>query len=183
MKHLFLIAVSFLILSSPDATAQVKRIDSTLKIGKVGYRIICSNKDPVQNELEIRPVGFEQDAHPTRVYIKGRIIRAEIDDLNDDGFPDLMFYTYTVNPEREWFGNAYAIVSLSNKSFAIAGIPDVLLDAKYKDGYRGHDEFSLLEGKLMRKFPIYKPEDKEVASGGKRIMQYQLTGTEDTGFK
>jgi hypothetical protein len=183
MKHIFLFAVCLLFFSGYDLFAQVKKIDTTLKIGKAGYRVICGNKDAVTNELEIRPVGFEHEAHPSRVYIKGRIIRAEIDDLNNDGFPDLMFYTYTVNAEREWFGNAYAIVSLSNKSFAIAGIPDVLLDAKYKDGYRGRDEFSLLEGTLMRKFPIYKTDDKDVPTGGKRVMQYQLTGSEETGFK
>jgi hypothetical protein len=183
MKYIFLFAVSILSFSCTDLFAQVKRVDTTLKIGTVGYRIICSNKDVTTNELNIRPIGFDHDAHESRAFIKGRLIRSEIDDLNNDGFPDLMFYTYTVNEVKEWSINAYAIVSLSNKSFTIAVLPDVLLDAKYKDGYRGHDEFSLLEGALMRKFPIYKADDKDVPTGGKRIIQYQLSGTEETGIR
>jgi hypothetical protein len=183
MKYIFLFAISILSFPFHNLFAQVKRLDTTLKIGTVGYRIVCSNKDAATNELDIRPLGFDHDAHESRAYIKGRIIRAEIDDLNNDGFPDMMFYTYTINEAKEWYINAYAIVSLANKSFTIAGIPDVQLDAKYKEGYKGHDEFSLLEGTLMRKFPIYKPDDKDVPTGGKRIIQYQLTGTEDTGFR
>ncbi|HEX4374976.1 MAG TPA: hypothetical protein VHZ50_16850 [Puia sp.] len=183
MKYIFLFAVSILSFLLNNVFGQVKRVDTTLKIGAVGYRIICNNKDATMNELDIRPIGFDHDAHESRVYIKGRIIKAEIDDLNNDGFPDMMFYAYTVNEAKEWFITAYAIVSLSNKSFTIAGLPDVQLDAKYKDGYRGRDEFSLLEGTLIRKFPIYKPDDKDVPTGGKRILQYQLTGTDDTGFR
>jgi hypothetical protein len=184
MKYIFLatIAVAFFI-SPIGLFAQSKRIDTTLKIGNAGYRIICGNKDIETNELEIRPIGFDHEAHGSMMYIKGRVLRSEIDDLNNDGFPDLMIYTYTVAPPREWYGNAYAIISLSNKSFTIARLPDVMLDAKYKDGYRGRDEFSLLEGKLMRKFPIYKPDDKDGATGGRRVIQYQLSGTEDTGFR
>ncbi len=131
--------------------------------------------------MDVRPIGFEHEAHESRMYVHGRIIRAEIDDLNGDGSPDLMIYT--ILGTRTWYGNAYAIVSISNKSFAVVGLPDVQLDAKYRPGYRGHDEFSLLEGKLMRKFPIYKDDDKDVPTGGKRIIQYQLTGSEDNGFK
>jgi hypothetical protein len=183
MKCILLLATSIFYFSLNNVFAQVKRVDTTLKIGTVGYRIICTNKDVTTNELDIRPLGFDHDAHELRLYIQGRIIRSEIDDLNSDGFPDAVFYTYTVNEAKEWFVSAYAIVSLSNKSFTIAGLPDVQLDAKYKDGYRGHDEFSLLEGTLMRKFPIYKPDDKDVPTGGKRIIQYQLTGSEEAGFK
>jgi hypothetical protein len=182
MKYIFsfLVFAAFSLLSL-RLVSQIKRTDTTLTIGKVGYRIDCNNKDTALNELDVRPIGFDHEARESRFFIRGRIIRSEIDDLNNDGFPDLMIYT--VIGARTWYGNAYAIMSLSNKSFTPVGLPDVQLDAKSKEGYRGHDEFFLLEGKLMRKFPIYKPEDKDIPTGGRRVMQYELTGSEDTGFR
>jgi hypothetical protein len=150
-------------------------------IGKVGYRIVCNNRDTATNELDIKPIGFEHDAHESRLLIRGRIFKSEIDDLNNDGYPDLMIYI--VIGARGEYKNAYAIVSVANKSFVPVGLPDVQLDAKFKDGYRGYDEFSLMEGSLMRKFPVYKPEDTNNPTGGRRIILYELTGSEDTGFK
>ena len=50
-----------------------------------------------------------------------------------------------------------------------------MLDGKLKDGYKGHDEFMLLEGKLIRQFPLYKDgDDKDKPSGGKRFVQYSV---------
>lgn len=175
----FFVALFF---SSDYLAAQIKRIDTTMMIGKAGYRIRCSNKDADKNEVDIKPIGFETDAHESGMYFKGRVIKSQIDDLNNDGFPDLV--VITISGPRGEFGNAYAIISMSNKSFSPAGLPDIQLDPKYKDGYRGHDEFSLLEGTLMRKFPVYKTDDKDNApTGGKRIIQYKITGSEDAGYK
>jgi hypothetical protein len=183
MKYFFSITF-FVVLffASNHLAAQIKRIDTTMMIGNSGYRIKCSNKDLERNELDIKPIGFDKEAHESAMYLRGIIVKSQIDDLNNDGFPDLVICTIS-GPKGE-FGNAYAVVSMSNKAFVAVGLPDVQLNAKYKDGYRGHDEFSLLEGTLMRKFPVYKPDDKDnAATGGKRIIQYQLTGSEDTGFK
>jgi hypothetical protein len=182
MKYILPVTILIIIYSTfNQLCAQVKKTDTTLKIGKAGYRIICNNKDAERNEMDIKPIGFDKDAHESILFVKGRINRSEIDDLNNDGFPDLMIYT--VSGPRGQYGNAYAIVSLANKSFTPVGLPDVELDAKYRDGYRGYDEFTLLEGTLMRKFPIYKSDDKDKPTGGRRVIQYQMTGTENTGFK
>ncbi len=171
---------SVLIFSANDTNAQ-KRTDTTLKIGKVGYHVICSNKDAVRNELDIKPLGFDNEARETMVYIKGRVTTCEIDDLNGDGFPDMLIFT--MSGPKGAYGDAYAIVSAGNKRFVPVGLPDVQLDAKYKEGYRGQDEFSLVEGTLMRKYPIYKAEDTDKPTGGKRVIQYQLSGNAETGFK
>ncbi len=183
MKYFFSISFFFVLFFASDyLAAQIKRIDTTMMIGNAGYRIKCSNKDVERNELDVKPIGFDKDAHESGMFLKGFIVKSQIDDLNNDGFPDAVIYT--IDGPRGQFGNAYAIVSMSNKSFVAVGLPDVQLDAKYKEGYRGHDEFSLLEGTLMRKFPVYKPDDKDnAATGGKRLIQYRLTGSEDTGFK
>ena len=53
---------------------QARAYDSTMKLGKAGYRVRCNNKKPDKNNLTIGTIGFESSA--TRdfdVEIKGRI--------------------------------------------------------------------------------------------------------------
>src|ERR1044071_6065961 len=78
-----------------ESRAQFTRYDSTLKMGRVGYRVICNNKSLDQNELTVRPIGFEKDAREMKFYIKGRVQKAEIDDLNNNGFPDIVVYMFS----------------------------------------------------------------------------------------
>ena len=47
--------------------------------------------------------------------MRGRVAKAEIDDLNGDGYPDLVLYVYT--DSSAVFGTVYAFVSKANKSF------------------------------------------------------------------
>ena len=44
-----------------------------------------------------------------------------------------------------------------------------------RDGYKGYDEFYSLTGTLLRKFPIYLPDDTPgKPTGGKRTVQYKV---------
>jgi hypothetical protein len=183
MKYFFLFSFfSVFVFIVNTADAQFKRIDTTLKIGKAGYHIRCSNKNTDKNELSIKPVGFDNSAHEMDFYIKGRIAKVDIDDLNNDTYPDLVVYLYT--GDDGVFGTVYAFMSSENKSIIPVALPDVMLDGKIKDGYKGHDQFSLLEGLLMQQFPIYKPgDDKDKPTGGKRVVQYQVVDAGDGSYK
>ncbi len=112
---------------------------------------------------------------------RGRVSLAQIDDLNRDGFPDLILYIFS--DSNALFGTVYAFISEANKSFTACVLPDAMLDGKINMGYKGHDQFSLMEGFLMQRFPIYKPGDeKDKPSGGTRVLLYQLAKVEN-GFK
>ena len=51
-------------------------------------------------------------------------------------------------------------------------------------GTRGTIQFSLMEGYLLEKFPIYKSgDDKDNPSGGTRVILYQLVPDEGDRFK
>ncbi len=165
-----------------NSQAQFKRVDSTVKIGKVGYHVQCGNKSTDKNELSVKPVGFENTARTMDFYVKGRVAGIAIEDLNNDGFPDLLVYLY--NGENGVFGTVYVFMSEENKSCAPVALPDVMLDGKLKDGYKGHDEFSLLEGTLIQKFPLFKPgDDKDKPTGGNRVVQYHVVPGEGGGYK
>jgi len=164
-----------------NAQTQYKRFDSTFKMGRTGYRIVCNNKNE-ENTLSVKLIGFENTARDQNYAIKGRVIKGEIDDLNSDGFPDLVLYMAT-GPDGI-YGQVFGFASEQNKSIIPFALPDVMLDGKLNQGYKGHDEFQLLEGVLMQKFPIYKPDDeKDKPTGGSRVIMYQMVATEGGGFK
>lgn len=182
MKHLFFLLLSgWLFWGSASAQVMVGKIDSTLKNGKVGYHVICKNKYVDQNELTIRPVGFESGTREAAFMIRGRVTKAQIDDLNNDGYPDLVLYIYS--DSNAIFGSVYAMISSGNKTMIPCALPDAMMDGKINTGYKGHDEFSLLEGYLMQKFPIYKPgDDKNKPTGGTRSALYKMV-PDNGGFK
>jgi hypothetical protein len=168
-----------------QAPAQVPetKFDTTVKTGKVGYRVFCKNKPGDDNLLSIKLVGFLNTAKDMSFLIRGHVVQAVIDDLNNDGYPDLVLYIFS-GLEGE-FGTVYAFASDQNKAIIPIALPEVVSDGKLSAGYKGHDEFSLMEGSLLQKFPVYKPgDDKNHPTGGKRIIQYQIVPAgKGTGYK
>jgi hypothetical protein len=182
MKNLFILFSASFVFCTFNTAAQFAKIDSTLKMGKAGYKVLCNNRNPDQNDVTIKPIGFDKDAREVRFFIKGRISKAEIDDLNNDGFPDLVVYIFS--GAHSEFGTVFCFASDQNKNYVPFPLPDIMLDGKLKDGYQGHDEFNLLEGKLMREFPLYKPDDpKDKPSGGKRVILYNIASRAGGGFE
>jgi hypothetical protein len=163
--------------------AQYRKIDTTMRVGKVGYRVYCNNKSPEKNNLSITPVGFESGAREVNLEIKGRILATESDDLNNDGFPDLVLYVYS--NDVNGYGKVFAIYSDKNQGIRPIIFPDIMDDMKLSVGYKGHDEYSLVEGNLMRRFPVYQKVDSvtNAPSGIIRQIQYRVVPTEQEGFK
>ncbi|GGA81573.1 hypothetical protein [Puia dinghuensis] len=180
-QYLLLLLGSFFFLTT-HAQITFNKIDTTMKIGKAGYRVTCRNRSITENPLLVRPIGMESDAREINSMLKGRLYATQIDDLNADGYPDLLLYIYT--DSNAVFGTVYAVISQANKSLVACFLPDVSLDGKINKGYKGHDKFSLLEGTLLQQFPIYNPgDDKDKPTGGTRTLLYQLSRGEGGGFK
>ncbi|MEP7319530.1 MAG: hypothetical protein ABI921_12340 [Panacibacter sp.] len=172
---LFLLLI--LSFSSGNSIAQAKKIDTTLKINEIGYRVICNNKNADNNTVNVSPVGFKNTARDITFTIKGKLTKPEIGDLNNDGFPDLMIYVFGI-PNSET-GTAICISSSENKSLAPIYFPDIYDNPKLREGYKGHDEFSIRYGLLSRSFPVYKSGNTDsLPTGGKRVVQYQVVTKE-----
>jgi hypothetical protein len=163
--------------------AQYRRIDTTMKVGKAGYRVFCSNKNPEKYNLSITPVGFESGSREITLEIKGRILSTESADLNNDGFPDLVLYVYS--SDVNGYGKVFGIYSDKNQGIRPIIFPDIMDDMKLSMGYKGHDEYSLVEGNLMRRFPVYQKVDSvtNTPTGMIRQIQYRVVPTEQEGFK
>ena len=152
MKNFILVG---LLLIAQLLTAQTySRYDSTLKIGKTGYRVSCINKSPDRNTLNIRPLGFKAEVREVSLELKARVLSAEIDDLNNDGFPEVVIFIVEGNGKKGLF----CISSKENERIEPIFFPDITDDMVLSKGYRGQDEFKLVEGVLFRKFPIYESD-------------------------
>lgn len=175
----------FVSLISVNVRAQdliFNKVDTTMKIGKVGYRVTCRNHSLTENPISIRPIGMESEVHPLDFPLKGRLYATQIDDLNMDSYPDLLMIIYT--DSNAVHGTVYCILSEANKSLVPCYLPDISYDPKVNKGYKGRDRFSLLEGTLLQRFPIYNTGDADdKPTGGTRTLMYQVTKGEGGGFK
>lgn len=162
----------------PTAVAPTAPFDQTLKLQGITFQVTSTNAGSV-NELKILPRGLKIDNTPIVRSIDGQITRAEVADLNVDGSPEL--YVYVVSAGSGSYGSLVAYGANERKSLSEITLPPVTDDAKAARGYSGHDEFAVVESRLVRRFPIYKDGDSNAApSGGVRQLQYKLHKGEAT---
>ena len=147
--------------------------DQTLRLQGISFHATSSN-DGSMNELSIVASGLTTDNTPIVRSIEGQITRAEVADLNADGSPEL--YVYIRSAGSGSYGTLVAFSANQRKSLSEIFLPPVSDNAMAAQGYRGHDDFAVVEGTLVRRFPVYKDGDTQARpSGGVRQMQYRLT--------
>ena len=77
------------------------------------------------------------------------------------------------------YGTAIGFSGNNNKSMSEITIPSMVDNPKANKGYMSHDEFALVEGTLVQRFPIYKEGDtNSKPTGGMRQIQYKLKNGE-----
>ena len=172
MRHYFLLL--FVLLQCTMKAQVIPKFDSTLKIGKAGFRVLCFNKSIEKNMLNLRPIGFKNEAREVSFEINGRVLGAEIDDLNLDGFPDIVIFAQEKS-EKKYI---IAVSSKENESYAPIYMPDLTNDPVLSKGYRGKDEYKLVEGILFRKFPIYSEDtaSKTPTNKSRQLMYRVIAG-------
>lgn len=181
-KQIITLILTYLVFFGATYGQQYRKIDTTMKLGKAGYKVVCGNKSEFKNSISITPIGFQNSARDISFEIKGRIIKAEVDDLNNDLFPDLVLYVY--EPGDKGRGNVIGISSVNNESFIGITFPDIVNDPKLRIGYIGFDSFLLMEGSLMRRFPVYNTDSTgSKPTGMIRQIQYKVFKDEKEGLK
>ena len=184
MRLMFIRTLFYAIVLIPTLlVAQGRRMDTTMKVGKAGFRINCYNKSAEKNPITIYPVGFESEARDFSFELKGVLIGTEVDDLNKDGFPELLLYVTSFDSLNK--SSVIAISSQENKSVAPIVFPDILDDPRLRDGYKGADKYMLLEGVLMRTYPLYEKDASGVQqpTGKMRRLMYRVAPGEQGTLK
>ncbi|MCX2743069.1 hypothetical protein OO013_04290 [Mangrovivirga sp. M17] len=157
----------------PDSS----QIDNTqffrfLNYGDYAYSVTLKN-----DTLKVFPIGLELN-DIIEIPIQGDIKKAEIGDLNEDGYPELVVFEVTRNTNN--FKKIHGFSINKGKSFSITGnLPDITDVDSLAQGYRGEDEFSIVENTLVRRFPVYKETNEEYSQTGlMRQIQYKLVDGE-----
>ena len=158
--------------------AQTKRFDTSMKIGRAGYKVYCPNKNLDKNPVTIGAIGFENTARDVSFEVKGKVVKAEVDDLDNDGFPDMVIYVNMPGNKNKVI--VIGVGSEENKGFRPIIFPDILDNPKIRTGYAGFDQYYLMEGYLMRKFPLFDTSDTAniKPTGVMRQVQYKVAPDE-----
>ncbi len=156
----------------PAAAPPPVPFDQTLELQGISFRVTSHNSGSI-NELKIVPTGLAIDDAPIVRSVDGQITRAEVADLNADGSPEV--YVYIRSAGSGSYGTLVAFSANRRESLSEIYLPPITDDAKAAQGYMGHDQLAVVEGTLVRRFPIYKDGDNNAEpSGGVRQMQYKL---------
>lgn len=159
--------------SKIDGLPDSSQLDNTLyskflKYGDYGFSVTLK-----EDTLAILSLGVETD-DPVILSLKGDILKSEIGDLNNDGFPELIIFEVTKNTNN--FKKILGFSFNKDKSISMTGnLPDITNIDSLANGYRGGDKFSIVENTLVRRFPVY-PENSTNSSktGLMRQIQYKL---------
>lgn len=147
-----------------------------LSLQGITFHVSSANEGSI-NKISIIIEGLKSRLGSIQKDIDGTVAGAEIADLNSDGSPEI--YIYTTSAGSGSYGNVIGVSINRMKSASDIYMPPITDDKKLSDGYMGHDEFSIIESSLGRRFPIYKVGDTNNSpTGGVRQIEYKLTAGE-----
>ena len=144
----------------------------TLALQNISFDLETSGEGSIR-QLSIQPKGLEIDKQNIIIEIDGEVVNAEIEDLNSDGFPEILIYTISAGSGS--YGNVIGYSVNNGKSISQIYFPEISENKEASIGYMGHDEFAIMETCLARRFPVYKNGDtNNNPTGGTRQIEYKL---------
>ena len=144
----------------------------SLSFQNIGFFINSTGEGSIQ-QLTIEPYGLEIDNDKISMEIDGNIVNAEIEDLNSDGYPEILIYTASAGSGT--YGNVIGYSVNNGKSISQISFPNITDNPKASKGYMGHDEFAIVETTLVQRFQIYNEGDTNAnPTGNIRQIQYKL---------
>lgn len=160
---LLLLSLAFFSCDNVEPTIYSK----VLKHGEISFNI-STVQDDDNVKLTIAPFGLSVDNTAFVKNIEGKVTGSEIEDLNGDGFPEVIVYTQA-GPDK--IGHVEAVSVNNGKSMSLAYFRPTTADSRISAGYNGHDEFKLVDNQLRQRFPIY---ENGKATGRTRQAMYSL---------
>jgi hypothetical protein len=146
----------------------------TLALQGVSFQVQATGEGS-QQQLTITPRGAKRQFKPIRQTVDGRVVGAEVADLNSNSLPEI--YVVVQSAGSGSYGKLVAYSVINSDQLSPIYLQE--LSGASANGYQGHDAFSVVEGCLVRRFPIYKPGDsKTKATGGLRQICYKLRNGE-----
>ncbi|MCW8848730.1 MAG: PliI family lysozyme inhibitor of I-type lysozyme [Melioribacteraceae bacterium] len=149
-----------------------------LSLQNINFLIKSTNEGSL-NTLIIKTEGLEIKIQDIILEIDGNVTNAEIEDLNSDGWPEILIYTTSAGSGS--YGSVIGYSVDKGKSMSKIYFPNIAENDKINKGYMGHDEFSIIETSLVQRFPVYKIGDVNAKPSGKiRQIKYKLINEKDS---
>ncbi|MFM7267123.1 MAG: PliI family lysozyme inhibitor of I-type lysozyme, partial [Cyanobium sp.] len=148
--------------------------NKTLSLQGYSFQVQASGAGS-QQQLTITTKGGKPPIQPIRQTVDGQVVGAEVADLDGNGKPDILVYVQSAGSGS--YGQVVGYSVIGGSSLSPITLPE--LSGPLAQGYRGHDEFQVVEGCLARRFPIYKTGDSNAkATGGLRQICYKIKAGE-----
>jgi len=159
--------------------AEEQNFDKTITSQGIVFHITCPNNSSL-NDMEMEVSGPKTEKKTIRRKIDGSIVQAVSGDLDKNGLPEI--YIFISSAGSGSYGDVIAYSVTGDGSLQAITLAPLSDDPQNREGYMGHDTFSLNTSTLVRTFPVYKKGDPNAApSGGTRQIRYSLVNT-DKGF-
>ncbi len=154
----------------------------TLSLQGIAFKINATTSGSI-NALTIQPSGLEIDNRKVVHEIDGIVTNAEIDDLNSDGWPEVLIYINSAGSGS--YGSVIGYSVNDGKSMGRIYYPNIMDNPEASQGYMGHDEFGIVETTLVQRFRTYNEGDYNAnPTGEMRQIQYKLVdGKASRAFK
>ncbi|MEM9255881.1 MAG: hypothetical protein AAGA91_10550 [Pseudomonadota bacterium] len=105
------------------------------------------------NTLTTIPRGLPNSTGERNTELDGSAHLANVTDLNRDGWPE--FYVFVTSAGSGAYGSVSAWGVNEGKSLSPIYLPPLEQTPGASTGYMGHDEFVIVDSRLVRRFPIF----------------------------
>ena len=170
------LAVAALLLATalPGSAWAGAAFNKTLQLQWISFHVQSSGQGSEQ-QLTITTSGARPPIKPIHQSVNGQVIGAEVADLNSNGLPEI--YVFVQGAGSGSYGELVAYAVMKGSELSPITLPE--LTGANAQAYQGHDQFQVVEGCLVRRFPISKSGDSNAkATGGQRQICYKLNAGE-----
>ncbi|OON70185.1 hypothetical protein [Hymenobacter sp. CRA2] len=123
-----------------------------------------------QRQLSWRAARLGRELAAMTDNIEGTVLDATVTNLNNDEYPELLVFVADAGSGSYGRLMGYEFLSRGRRSLTL---PE--LDGPLAEGYLGHDSFRVEGRRIIRTFPIYRPDDpNSTPSGGTRTVVYEM---------
>jgi len=162
--------------SEQEEIKQAFSFSKTLSFKNISFTVTTSGNGS-ERELTIKPQGLTIDNKTITDEIYGQVSNVEIEDLNFDGYPELLIYVVSAGSGS--YGSVIGYSVNAGKSVSQIYFPEISENTQASEGYMGHDEFAIVETSLVQRFRIYNNGDANCCpTGGMRQITYKLVDGE-----
>ena len=146
--------------------------EKTLSLQGITFHVTTTGEGSLR-QLTVTPNGLTKSNSVIKQEIDGMVTGVEVADINADGSPEI--YIYVNSAGSGAYGSLVAYSANHKKSLSEIYLAPLEEDKKNSIGYMGHDEFTIIENSVARRFPIYNEGDANCCpKGGTRQLEYKL---------